>query len=110
MNTAEKNLAVKATALMLTTLPQGAIQIDDFSFAIPVTVEGESRYSVVTFTAKNNKDTKTTLAFNPDVARAEWAERKAESERKAQEKAELKEKKIARSKKLREEKENKTEE
>jgi hypothetical protein len=94
MTAAQKNTAIKENAVALTVLPEDAIQVGDFSYAIPVTVDGELRYAVVTYTAKNNKDTKTTEAFNPERARADWladkeikaqaaAEKAAEKERKA---------------------------
>ena len=94
MTAAQKNTAIKENAVAATVLPEGAIQVGDFSYAIPTTVDGELRYAVATFTAKNNKATKTADAFDPEAARAEWladkeikgkavAEKAAEKERKA---------------------------
>lgn len=99
MNTTQKNLFIKETAVSLVSIPENAIQIADFSYAIPVEVEGEPRFAVIAFSAKNNKDTKTTKAFDPYAVRAKWikdaeekAAQKAENERNKKEKAKLKKK------------------
>ena len=94
MTAAQKNALIKEKALQSITLPEGTIQVGDNVFAIPVEVEGEVRYATITFTAKNNKATKTSPAFDPEEVRADWladkelkekvaAEKLAEKERKA---------------------------
>lgn len=93
MTVAEKNTLIKTQAVNATILPEGTIQIDDFSYAIPVTVEGEERYAVVTFVAKNNKATKTSEAFTPESAIAKWEEDKRIAEAKAAERLAEKERK-----------------
>ena len=89
MTSIEKNTAIKATVLEAVkngSALNDAIQVGDFSFAIPVTVDGEDRYAVLDLTAKNNKDTKTTSAFNASDANAAWLAAKAESAAKAAQK------------------------
>lgn len=94
MTAAQKNTAIKENAVAMTVLPEGAIQVGDYSYAIPTTVDGELRWAVATYTAKNNKATKTAEAFDPEAVRAAWladkelktqaaAEKAAEKERKA---------------------------
>lgn len=99
MTAAQKNAAIKSNAVGAVTLPENAIQVGDYTYAIPVTVDGEMRYAEVAFTAKNNKDTKTTLAYDPEAKRDEWLadkdEKAKEAERKAAEKAEKLAKKAA---------------
>lgn len=95
MTAAQKNTAIKENAVAATVLPEGTIQVGDYAYAIPTEVDGELRYAVVTYTAKNNKATKTADAFDPEQARADWL---AEKELKAQvaaEKAAEKERKGA---------------
>ena len=70
MTAAQKNTAIKENAVAMTTLPEGTIQVGDYAYAIPTEVDGELRYAVVTYTAKNNKATKTADAFDPEAARA----------------------------------------
>ena len=60
-----------------------AIQFDEGSWAIPVSVDGKTIYAEVSVKTKAWKDTKTSPAFNPETAVAKWEER----ERKAAEKA-----------------------
>lgn len=99
MTTAQKNAAIKSNAVGAIVLPENAIQVGDYTYAIPVTVDGELRYAEITVTAKNNKDTKTTVAYDPEDKRAEWLadkdEKAKEAERKAAEKAEKLAKKAA---------------
>lgn len=84
LNTAQKNKAIKDYTVggLVSFLEEaGAVQIGDYSYAIPQTVEGEQRYSEVKITSKNNKDTKTTFAFNPAEVRAAWlAEKKSKED------------------------------
>lgn len=72
MNSVEMNTAVKEQALTLVNLPEDAVQIEAFEYAIPVTVEGETRYAKITVTAALAKATKTVAAFDPEVARAAY--------------------------------------
>lgn len=74
-------------------------QYADFSIAIPVEVDGVEYWSKVTVVCGQIKDTKTSKAFDPFIAKEEWELDKKikEKERLAKEKA--KAEKIARSKK-----------
>ena len=65
----------------------GAIQFDDASWAIPVSVDGMTIYAEVSVKTKAWKDTKTSLAFNPETAIAKWEAEKEEKAQKAAEKA-----------------------
>lgn len=97
MTTAQKNAQVKTNIIeaLLSNLPEGSIQVGSAEFAIPTTVEGELRYAEIKVTAKNNKDTKVSIAYDPQAKREGWLNEMGERERKAQEKAEAKAKKIA---------------
>ena len=95
MTAAQKNTAIKENAVAMTILPKGTIQVGDYAYAIPTEVDGELRYAVATFTAKNNKATKTADAFDPDAVRAEWLADKEIKEKAAAEKAAEKERKAA---------------
>lgn len=95
MTAAQKNTAIKENAVAMTALPEGTIQVGDYAYAIPTEVDGELRYAVVTYTAKNNKATKTADAFDPEAARAEWLADKEIKEKVAAEKAAEKERKAA---------------
>lgn len=95
MTAAQKNTAIKENAVAMTTLPEGTIQVGDYAYAISTEVDGELRYAVVTYTAKNNKATKTADAFDPEAARAEWLTNKEIKEKAAAEKAAEKERKAA---------------
>ena len=74
-------------------------QYADFSIAVPVEVDGVEYWGKVTVVCGQIKDTKTSKAFDPFVAKEEWELDKEikEKERLAKEKA--KEEKLARSKK-----------
>ena len=95
MTAAQKNTAIKENAVAATVLPEGAIQVGDYAYAIPTTVDGELRYAVVTYTAKNNNATKTADAFDPEQARADWLAEKELKAQAAAEKAAEKERKAA---------------
>ena len=90
MTKAQADNMVKATALGTLNVPENAIQIDNYAYAIPVVVEDETRYAVLALTAKNNKDTKTAPAFDPQEAREAWQARLAEAEEKRRAKSEEK--------------------
>lgn len=64
-----------------------AIQFDDASWAIPVSVDGMTVYAEVSVKTKAWKSTRTTDAFNPETAIAKWEAEKEEKARKAAEKA-----------------------
>lgn len=87
MNSVEMNTAVKEQALTLVNLPTDAVQIDAFEYAIPVVVEGETRYAKIAITAAIAKATKTVAAFDPDVAHAAYLEKLDERATREAEKA-----------------------
>lgn len=95
MTSAQKNTAIKDNAVAMTVLPEGTIQVGDYAYAIPTNVDGELRYAVITYTAKNNKATKTADAFDPDVVREQWLAEKEIKEKNAAEKLAEKERKVA---------------
>lgn len=64
-----------------------AIQFEDASWAIPVSVDGMTVYAEVSVKTKAWKDTKTSPAFKPETAIAKWEAEKFEKEQKAAEKA-----------------------
>lgn len=96
MTTAQKNAKVKSNIIetLLSNLPEGSIQVGSAEFAIPTTVEGELRYAELKVTAKNNKATKVSPAYDPQAKREDWLAELGERERKAQERDERKAKKI----------------
>lgn len=100
MTTAAKNAAVRANIVnnLLSNLPEGSVQVGEAEFAIPTVVDGELRYAEIKVTAKNNKPTKFSPAYDPEAKRAEWMATLAERRRKAREKAEAKAKAVANSK------------
>lgn len=96
MNTIEKNAAIKDFVINLfkdNALLDDAIQIGDYSYAIPVEVDGEERWAEMKIAAKNNKDTKTTKAFDPIAVNEKWKKEKEEKAIKAAAKAAEKKKK-----------------
>ena len=105
MTTAQKNSAVKdyaMSALSEVLANVGAVQFGDYKYAIPVTVDGEERWAKLDLTAGNNKDTKTTKAFNPYTEAEVWRADKAEKAEIAEAKAKAKAEKIAKDKAKRE--------
>lgn len=100
MTTAAKNATIKANVIeaLLSNLPEGSVQVGEAEFAIPTTVDGELRYAEIKVTAKNNKATKVSPAYDPEAKRAEWLEILAERDLKAKEKAEAKAKAVEKSK------------
>ena len=91
MNTVEIRKAALSAAIEKTNMSEIATQIGDASFAVPVEVEGVTRYVEFKATVKNNKDTKTVKAFDIDEAVSEYKatiEARAEEARiRAEEKA-----------------------
>ena len=76
-----------------------AEQYNDFELAVPVEIEGEGEFwAKVSVVCGQIKDTASSNAFDPFVARKLWEEDKATKEKIAQEKAKAKADKIARSK------------
>ena len=65
----------------------GAIQFEDATWAIPVSVDGMTVYAEVSVKTKSWKDTKTAPAFNPETAIKKWEADKEEKARKEAEKA-----------------------
>ena len=74
-------------------------QYGDFEIAVPVEVGGVERWAKVTVVCGQLKDTKSSPAFDPFVAREEWEADKAYKAKLAEEKAKAKAEKLARSKK-----------
>lgn len=99
MNTAEIRKAALTAAVEKTNISEIATQIGDASFIVPVKVEGVTRYVEFKATVKNNKDTKTVKAFDPDEAVASYnaeLEARAEAKRQAAEAKAAKPKKSSR--------------
>ena len=99
MNTVEIRKAALSAAIEKTNMSEIATQIGDASFAVPVEVEGVTRYVEFKATVKNNKDTKTVKAFDLDEAVASYnaeLEARAEAERQAAEAKAAKPKKSSR--------------
>lgn len=95
LNSVQINTFVKDSALEYVTLPAEAVQIDAYSYAIPVEVEGETRYAKLTLTACLAKDTAKNTAFNPETAAALYQAKLAERETKAAEKERAKAERLA---------------
>ena len=75
-----------------------AEQYNDFELAVPVEIEGEGEFWAKVFVVCGQiKDTASSKAFDPFVARKEWEEDKATKARLAEEKAKAKAKKLAKS-------------
>ena len=74
-------------------------QYGDFEIAVPVEVGGVEHWAKITVVCGQLKDTKTSPAFDPFVARDEWEADKAYRALLAESKAKAKADKIARSKK-----------
>ncbi len=90
LNKTQMDKAVKDTvvdALGGTFDAVGAVRIDDYTYAFPVTIEGEDTYAKVAITAVQRKDTKVHLAFDIDTAVAKYEEKIATREAKAAERA-----------------------
>jgi hypothetical protein len=87
MTATQTNEFVKATAAETIKISDFGTQIDRYTWAIPVEVDGETRYAKVSITAALAKATKTNPAFDLDTAveafNAAEAERKAKEAEKA---------------------------
>ena len=95
MTAAQKNTAIKDNAVKAVVIPDNAIQVGDYTYAIPIMVDGEERYAEIAFTAKNNKATKTTVAYDPEEKRQEWLDDKDMKAKAAEAKAAEKAAKLA---------------
>jgi membrane protein involved in colicin uptake len=99
MNVPQLNAYIKAQAVAALNEKglkgAGAVQTNNYTFDIPVTVDGETYYAKVELTARNMKGTSRTSAFTLDGALAKWQDEKDEDARKAAEKAEKNAKKAA---------------
>lgn len=72
-------------------------QYSDFEIAIPVEIEGEGEFwAKVSVVCGQIKDSKSSKAFDPFVARDEWEAEKAHKAKIAEEKAKERDYKIAR--------------
>ena len=65
-------------------------QFGDFDIAVPVTVDGAERWAKVSVVCGQLKDTKTSKAFDPFVARENWESDKAYKQALAESKAKAK--------------------
>ena len=83
MTSTQINEFVKQTVAERIDIADIGTQIDKFTWAVPVEVEGETRYAKVTVTAALAKATKTNPAFDLETAVQAFAD--AEAERKAKE-------------------------
>lgn len=87
-------------AIMPMLQEHNAIKFADGSFAIRQEVEGQEIWTEVTIKSKAWTDTKTTKAFDPRAAAAEWeAERNIKAQNKAAKEAEKAAKLAAKEKK-----------
>lgn len=97
MTAAQINEFVKATAAETIGIAANGTQIDRFTWAIPVEVEGETRYAKVTITAALAKATKANAAFDLDTAVQAFEDAEREREIKADEAAAKKAAKAAKA-------------
>lgn len=101
MKMAEIQKAVKSSvfAEIKKLFGERAEQYGDFEIAVPIEIEGEGEFwAKVSVVCGQIKDSKSSKAFDPFVAKAEWEEEKAYKAKVAEEKAKAKADKIARSK------------
>lgn len=96
MTATEMNAFVKATAAEFLN-KETATQIDDYTWAIPVEIDGEVRYAKVAITAALAKATKVNPAFDLDAAVQAFEDKKREREIKADEAAAKKAAKAAKA-------------
>jgi hypothetical protein len=100
MNKTVMDKAVKETvveALNPTLETVGAVKIDDYTYAFPVTVDGEDTYAKVTITAVQRKATKTLPAFDIDTALAKYQTKIDEREARVAEREAKKAAKLAKA-------------
>ena len=101
MKMADIQKAVKSSvfAELKELFGERAEQYGDFEIAVPVEIEGEGEFwAKIPVVCGQIKDSKSSKAFDPFVAKAEWEEEKAYKAKLAEEKAKAKAEKIAKSK------------
>ena len=100
MKVADIQKEVKSSAFgrILECFANDGEQFGDFEIAVPVMVDGVERWAKVSVVCGQLNDSKSSKAFDPFVARAEWEEDKAYKAKIAEEKAKAKADKVARSK------------
>ena len=89
MNTIERNAFVKSTAVDSLSL-SNATQIDDYSYAIPVEVDGERFFAKVVVTACDMRGSKTHDPFSIEDAVTDYAQKCADRKSVADAKAKAK--------------------
>lgn len=99
MTTTERNEYVKSTVAEMLEIGSIGTQIDRYTWAIPVEVDGTTIYAKVNITAALSKATKANPAFNLENAVAAFEADEAERKAKAEEKAKKEEEKMMRNKK-----------
>lgn len=91
MNVPQTNAYIKDQAIAAINAAglngAGAVQIDDYAYAVPVEVEGTMQYAKIEITAANMKGTTRTAPFSTEAAIAKWEAKKAEQREKAEKKA-----------------------
>lgn len=98
MTATEKNARIREDALSVlreALASVDAIQVADYKFAIPVTVDGEERYCEMSLVAKNNKATANSDAYDPLFLSDDWYMQKEQKAKIKEEKAKAKAAKTA---------------
>ena len=92
MKVAEIQSAVKSSVFeeIKTLFAETGEQFGDFEIAVPVEVDGSERWAKVSVVCGQLKDTKTSKAFDPFVAREAWEADKAYKAQLAESKAKAK--------------------
>ena len=100
MKVAEIQAKVKETVFneIAKLFAENGEQFGDFDIAVPVTVEDVERWAKISVVCGQLKDTKTSKAFDPFVAKAEWEADKEYKAKLAESKAKAKADKLAKSK------------
>lgn len=80
MTKAQMDAVVRETAITTLGIEEVGIQIGASTYVIPVEIEGEVVYAKVAITAAQRTDTKTTKAFDLDIAVSKYEEEVAEKE------------------------------
>ena len=97
MNTIERNAFVKSSAVESLSL-FNETQIDDYSYVIPVAVEGEQFFAKVVVTACDMRGSKTHAPFSIEDAVTDYAQKCADRKSVAEAKAKAKAEKEAKAK------------
>jgi predicted protein tyrosine phosphatase len=100
MKVAEIQAKVKETVFneIANLFAENGEQFGDFEIAVPVTVENVERWAKVSVVCGQLKDTKTSKAFDPFVARENWELDKEYKKNLAESKAKAKADKLAKAK------------